>query len=385
MSKDITTVLGCSWGDEGKSRIIDYLASQTKPNWTIRFHGGSNAGHTVINQYGKFVFHSIPSGIFEGNCYIGPGCVINLKKLVKEIESLEYLQVPVRERLRISTRAHIVTPQCIEEDDPSGKIGSTKQGIGPTYTHKSDRSGLRMGDLFEPNWLAERVDSLETLQYLYKYTEEVEDLILDVPLNKYDSLLLEGQLGIMRDIDWGDYPYVTSSSLLPGRHIGCDYPTKTIGVTKAYVTMVGKGLCQTEMEWPTQRLIQERGHEYGATTGRSRTCGWLNIPELKYAVNIMKPDSLALTKLDVLTDLKEILVCPNYGKYTGKRFPPTKHQLIVYKTFPSWEQDITGYTKLEQLPKQARALIDYIEEQADTPIEFISTGPERNQLIVRDV
>lgn len=375
MSNTITAVVGCGFGDEGKGRIVDYLSQSA--DMVMRYQGGGNAGHTIVNDRGKFILHHIPSGIFNPYtiCYLGPGMVINLEKLVNEIESLEYLGVKT-DNIRISSRAHIVTHEHIMNDDPEGIHGTTKQGIGPCYTDKVARNGLRIGDI--PNW-----NNLP--DYIIEAYEKLEHLIVDqTPITK-GSIILEGQLGVMRDLNWGIYPWVTSSSVLPGGNTGLKLSNmKVIGVTKAYVTKVGAGGLPTKMFSEVEEVIQKKGNEFGATTGRLRECGWLDLVALKYACEVSGADYLALTKIDVLDGMKSLEVCEGY-KRKGKMETTMKageDSVPFYYRVSGWDKS-AGITRFGGLPAATQNYVFMIEDYTGVPVRFVSTGPERESIIVR--
>ncbi len=417
----VTAVVGAQWGDEGKGRIIDYLAQQA--DMVIRFQGGDNAGHTVINEHGKHALHLIPSGIFNpATCnIIGTGCVINPQSLLDEMASLEAAGVSLN-NLWISARAQIVMPyhrqlDVLEEAARGADtIGTTKRGIGPAYADKAARSGLRIGDLLQPQWLEGRLDNALTTvnrkieilggepvdgQALYgllmEYRDKLADRIVDtVPMTKAaqqagQSILLEGQLGVMRDLDWGIYPYVTSSNPtaafapsgagLPARAI-----TEVIGVVKAYSTAVGDGPFPVELSDDGARL-RKIGLEFGATTGRPRRCGWFDGVAIRYAAWLNGMTGLAITKLDVLDSFETLKICTGYrlpdGSVITDSMPDTpvlNAVTPIYEEWPGWMESTEDCRTWDDLPKAARAYIHRLAELADVRVEYVSVGPERDQM-----
>jgi adenylosuccinate synthase len=418
----VTAVVGAQWGDEGKGRIIDYLAQQA--DVVIRFQGGDNAGHTVINQYGKHALHLIPSGIFNpATCnIIGTGCVVNPQALLEEMATLEVAGVNL-DNLWISARAQIVLPYHrqldVLEEAARGKdtIGTTKRGIGPAYADKAARSGLRIGDLLQPEWLEGRLDNALTTvnrkieilggepvdgQALYgllmEYRDKLADRIVDtVPMTKAalqagQSILLEGQLGVMRDLDWGIYPYVTSSNPtaafapsgagLPARAI-----TAVIGVVKAYSTAVGDGPFPVELSDDDGAKLRSIGLEFGATTGRPRRCGWFDGVAIRYAAWLNGMTGLAITKLDVLDSFETLKICTGYrlpdGSIITDSMPDTpvlNAVTPIYEEWPGWMESTEDCRTWDDLPKAARAYIHRLAELADVRVEYVSVGPERDQM-----
>jgi adenylosuccinate synthase len=407
----VTAVVGAQWGDEGKGRIIDYLAQQAE--MVIRFQGGDNAGHTVVNERGVFRLHLVPSGIFnpETRCLLGAGTVVNPQTVLEEIAELEAAGVSTR-NLWISERAHVVMPyhrtlDGLEEAARGGaQIGTTRRGIGPAYADKAARSGIRMGDLRRPEHLRERLAAtlvranreLErfdqpalALEALLDQAREwgtaLDHRIIDtVPLVRDaltggERILLEGQLGVMRDLDWGTYPYVTSSNpIAGGAYPGAGLPprsiTEVVGVVKAYCTAVGAGPFPTELLDETGSTLREVGQEFGATTGRPRRCGWFD------AV------ALAITKLDVLDALPELRICTAYriGDETTTAMPDAAEMALVepvYETWPGWRASTRDARDWYDLPPRARAYLNRISSLCDVPIQYVSVGPERDSLIVR--
>ncbi len=418
----VTAVVGAQWGDEGKGRIIDYLAQQA--DVVIRFQGGDNAGHTVINEYGKHALHLIPSGIFNPDTcnIIGTGCVVNPQALLDEMATLEAAGVSL-DNLWISARAQLVLPYHrqldVLEEAARGKdtIGTTKRGIGPAYADKAARSGLRLGDLLQPEWLegrldnalttinrkieilgGEPVDGQELYGLLMDYRDKLADRIVDtVPMTKAalqagQSILLEGQLGVMRDLDWGIYPYVTSSNPtaafapsgagLPARAI-----TEVIGVVKAYSTAVGDGPFPVELHDADGEKLRSVGKEFGATTGRPRRCGWFDGVAIRYATWLNGMTGLAITKLDVLDSFETLKICTGYrlpdGSVVTDTMPdtPVLNQVTpIYEEWPGWMESTEDCRTWNDLPKAARAYIHRLAELADVRVEYVSVGPERDQM-----
>ncbi|MBX3052261.1 MAG: adenylosuccinate synthase [Caldilineaceae bacterium] len=418
----VTAVVGAQWGDEGKGRIIDYLAQQA--DVVIRFQGGDNAGHTVINEYGKHALHLIPSGIFNpATCnIIGTGCVVNPQALLEEMASLEAASVNL-DNLWISARAQLVLPYHrqldVLEEAARGKdtIGTTKRGIGPAYADKAARSGLRVGDLLQPEWLegrldnalttvnrkieilgGEAVDGQELYGLLMEYRDKLADRIVDtVPMTKAalqagQSILLEGQLGVMRDLDWGIYPYVTSSNPtaafapsgagLPARAI-----TAVIGVVKAYSTAVGDGPFPAELDDDDGIKLRKVGLEFGATTGRPRRCGWFDGVAIRYAAWLNGMTGLAITKLDVLDSFETLKICTGYrlpdGSVVTDSMPDTpvlNEVTPIYEEWPGWMESTEDCRTWDDLPKAARAYIHRLAELADVRVAYVSVGPERDQM-----
>jgi adenylosuccinate synthase len=418
----VTAIVGAQWGDEGKGRIIDYLAQ--KVDMVIRFQGGDNAGHTVINEHGKHALHLIPSGIFNPKTsnIIGSGCVVNPQSLLEEMESLRRAGLAL-DNLWISTRAQMLMPYHrsldVLEEAARGKdtIGTTKRGIGPAYADKAARSGLRMGDLLQPDWLESRLDNvlrttnrkIEILggepvdgAALYamcmEFKAKLGGRIVDtVPLvrqtiEQQKDILLEGQLGVMRDLDWGIYPYVTSSNPtasyassgagLPARAID-----RVIGVVKAYSTAVGDGPFPVELHDEIGEKLRSEGGEYGATTGRPRRCGWFDGVAIRYAAWLNGMTGLAITKLDVLDTFDVIKVCVGYQLQNGdvitNSMPdtPLLYQVTpLYEEWEGWKISTANCRHWDDLPKAARAYIHRLSELAGTKVDYVSVGPEREQM-----
>ncbi|MCO4762293.1 MAG: adenylosuccinate synthase [Myxococcales bacterium] len=421
----VTAVVGAQWGDEGKGRVVDWLGQRA--DMVIRFQGGDNAGHTVINDYGLFKLHMVPSGIFNRDtvCIVGTGCVVNPDGLLKELAEVEAAGVST-DNLWLSTRAHVVLPYHIALDGMQEKkrasdqqIGTTKRGIGPAYTDKASRRGIRLGDLRRPTWLRQRVAQAlthanerlaafdqppfeleEVLALCEKWNRAIGHRIVDtMPLVRTavrakQNVLLEGQLGVMRDLDWGIYPYVTSSNptaayAAAGAGLPANEITRVIGVVKAYSTSVGGGPFPCELHDDVGQQLRDVGKEYGATTGRPRRCGWFDGVAISYAAWLNGFTGLAVTKLDVLDDFDEIKLCTAY-KLDGEvltQVPDTVDQERcepIYETWPGWNEPTVDARRWDDLPKAARALLHRISELAGVQIDFISVGPERERLVVMD-
>ena len=435
----VIAVVGAQWGDEGKGRVVDYLAADAE--LVIRYGGGNNAGHTVVNPHGHFKLHLIPSGIFHARTrnLLGNGVVINPPALVAELDSLRAAGFDA-ENLFISDRAHLVMPyhvlidQLEERERGSAKLGTTSRGIGPAYVDKVARRGIRMIDLLEPDAFRarlttalQRVERLvrgyfnagdphdelsaaigeatdeETIADAYLAAGErlrphVVDgqALVDDALERGDRILLEGQLGTMRDLDWGIYPYVTSSSPIPGgASLGAGLPAMaidtTLGVAKAYTTAVGSGPLPTELVDDDGDRLRERGAEYGTSTGRARRCGWYDAVAVRFSVRLAGYSSLALTKLDVLDGFDRVLVCRAYRdprdgrEWTTVPASTTLYEQLepVYEEHAGWKTDTTGCRSWNALPSAGRAYVERLEELAGVPISYVSVGPERAQMIVR--
>ena len=424
MGSNTFVIVGTQWGDEGKGKIIDVLSP--KADYVVRFQGGNNAGHTVVVNDEKFILHLLPSGIINsaGKCIIGAGVVIDIEVLLEEIEELEKRGRKL-DNLFIDERAHIIMPYHIaidkakEEAMGENKIGTTQRGIGPCYIDKIARNGIRIGDLLEPErfrdklaWnVAEKNDMLtrygkETfdLKKLYnkfmKLAEKIKFRIIDAVVEINEGIeagkvvLFEGAQALMLDIDYGTYPYVTSSSPTSGGvTVGTGVaPTKisrVLGVMKAYTTRVGEGPFPTELENEDGETLRKVGHEFGATTGRPRRCGWLDLVIGRYAVLIDGLTDIVLTKLDVLTGFEKIKVAVGYeidGKvchsYPGN-LRKSKDLKIIYDELDGWQEDITQIKNYEDLPENCKKYVEYIEKKLKCNISMISVGPERSQNIYR--
>ena len=424
MSKNVV-VLGTQWGDEGKGKIVDLLTDQASA--VVRFQGGHNAGHTLVIDGEKTVLHLIPSGILrEGvQCLIGNGVVLAPDALLKEIEGLEATGVPVRERLRLSPACPLILPyhvaldQAREAKRGNEKIGTTGRGIGPAYEDKVARRGLRLGDLQDEQRFARKLrEVMEYHNFQLQHYYQVEPLDVDevlastlamgeqllpmmadvtAMLHEYRQteakILFEGAQGSLLDIDHGTYPFVTSSNTTAGgtatgSGFGPLFLDYVLGITKAYTTRVGSGPFPTELFDETGAHLAEKGHEFGATTGRPRRCGWFDAVALRNAVNINSVSGLCLTKLDVLDGLETIQICVGYADQDGNPVPnPVDSDdyeglVPVYEMVPGWQESTLGAKSLKELPQPARDYILKIEEVVGAPIDIISTGPDRVETIV---
>lgn len=419
-------ITGLQWGDEGKGKVIDNLAEHAEH--VVRYQGGANAGHTILVGDEKYVLHVVPAGVLqkEKSCVIGNGVVVDLEGLCKELSDLEARGVNT-ERVYLSDRAHIVFPFHKQLDaaresaaSDENKIGTTKRGIGPCYADKVARVGIRVSELYnkelfkkrlkrlvdEKNLLLEKVyqqdpiDFEEVYESSLKFAEKLKDrvrdtgVILQEAVRKDERVLFEGAQGVMLDVDHGTYPYVTSSNAsICGITAGAGVPPRaigtSIGVIKAYCTRVGDGPFPTELHGEEGEELRKAGNEFGATTGRPRRCGHLDLLQVRYAVNLCGVRGLALTKLDVLSGKEKIKVTIAYqcGDEIITEFPASldllKRCTPVYRELPGFTEDITEVKRLEDLPVNARRYIEFIEANAGIPVIFLSTGPKRSQFFRR--
>ncbi len=423
-------VIGSQWGDEGKGKAVDVFSAES--DYVVRYQGGSNAGHTLKIDGQKKILHLIPSGIFHKNttCIIASGVVLDIETLVGEIEALKQSGIlsGTSNKLLISDSAtvllsyHRLLDQAREKMAHREKIGTTGKGIGPAYEDRAARTALLFGDLFrekdilkrklqvalgEKNFLIEKyygeksISFEETLKQIISLREKLRpyrcrnsSYVIYKSLKENKKVLFEGAQGSLLDILHGTYPYVTSSSTLSGSAfvgsgIGPGYIKKIIAITKAYTTRVGAGPFPTESKGEGADYLQKTGEEWGATTGRMRRCGWLDLVALKYALRINGITHLALMKLDVLSGLKEIPICKAY-KWNGNvihNYPVHSEDLAlcepVYETLPGWKENLSDIRAIEQLPSNARNYLEFIEKQLDTPIEIISVGPAREATVWR--
>ena len=401
-----TLILGLQWGDEGKGKIVDNLSETI--DVVCRFQGGHNAGHTIKVEGQKTVLHLIPSGILHDNakCLIGNGVVLALDALEKEIINLKERSIKFNNRFYISSACALILPSHISIDkvrDKKESIGTTGRGIGPAYEDKIGRRAIRFGDLGDEVILKEKVESLvgyhnrllqdlyehdphdvkEIFDYIMKYKHLYDEFCVDSQDKMYEwiksgkSILFEGAQGTLLDIDHGTYPYVTSSSttaggVSTGLGIGPKFIDRIIGISKAYTTGVGEGPFLTELFDKDGELLAKKGNEFGATTGRPRRCGWLDLVALKKAVFTNSVTNLCITKLDVLDETESIKVCVEYD-----------NDKPVYKVFDGWLSSTEGITEYSELPEKAKEYIEFIEEFAECSASIISTGPSRNQTISR--
>lgn len=422
-------VVGSQWGDEGKGKITDLLSEEA--DIIVRYQGGCNAGHTVVKGDEQYIFHLVPSGILhEGvKCLIGNGVVVDPQSLLQEIESLKKKNIEIDGNLLIDFKAHVVLPYHKTLDEikeikrGKDKIGTTKRGIGPAYADKIARTGIRMIDLIDEKSLTTKLENnlnekdtiFEKLyglkisnqekkdilkkyreygQLLKKYVTDVS-LYLNQAINENKKILFEGAQGTLLDVDHGTFPYVTSSNpIAGGACIGTGIgPTKidrVMGITKAYTTRVGRGPFPTEMQGELEEYTRQKGGEFGATTGRSRRCGWFDAVLVNYAVRINGMDSMVITKIDVLSDFDKIKICTSYkyNKEIIKEFPvdlETLQKCIpVYEEMEGWKGNISQITKYEDFPQQLKAYISRIEELVRTKVFIVSVGPKRSQTIIRE-
>jgi len=420
----IDVILGLQWGDEGKGKIVDYLA----PNYDMvaRFQGGPNAGHTLKFGGKKYVLHTVPSGIFRENLnnLIGNGVVLDPVTFRRELHNLEESGVDFSRRLFVSRKAHLILPThrwldaASEAHKGKSKIGSTLKGIGPTYMDKTGRNGLRIGDIelssFKDQYEALKLKHLDLLKIYAPVDFDLEtaekewfeslSVLRSLPLvdSEYfvnDALasgkkvLAEGAQGSMLDIDFGTYPYVTSSNTVTagvctGLGVAPQRIGKVIGITKAYCTRVGSGPFPTELDNETGELLRKEGMEFGATTGRPRRCGWIDLPQLRYTMLINGVTEICMTKIDVLNVFAEICAATQY-EYDGKTTSHLPFDLCyteivpILKKYAGWQSSLDQVQKFDQLPSQAQAFLEDLEAMLGVPFNMISTGPEREKLIVR--
>lgn len=410
MEGKIDILLGAVWGDEGKGKVVDYLT----PNYDVvcRFQGGSNAGHTIKFGDTTHVLHLIPSGIFNETCQnvIGNGVVIDPIDLVNEIIALEAKGIDVKSRLSISDKAHLILPvhkladKMIEDSKGESKIGSTLKGIGPAYTHKVSRNGIRVGDIFKPtfeselrnlildwNKTPENKIFIEACNKLKGYNIIDTTYYLNNQLNIGKSILAEGAQGALLDVDFGTYPYVTSSNTtVGGVFTGLGVPPtkvgKIIGIFKAYTTRVGSGPFPTELKDDVGENLRTKGTEFGSTTGRPRRCGWLDLPLLKYSCMINGITELHIMKLDVLSSFNDIKICTSYKKGdTDTREVPQYLEAVEpnYESLKGWDVDLVDITNFENLPSECQEYLSFIENYLKIPIKLVSVGPDRLQTIIR--
>lgn len=420
----VKVIVGAQWGDEGKGKIVDLLSENV--DIVARYQGGANAGHTVVVGDKTYVLHLIPSGILHPNviCVIGNGVVLDPGAFLEEVAFLESLNIEVHGRLFISHNAHLIMPyhKLIDslKEQGASKIGTTGRGIGPAYIDKFARVGVKIVDLLHRDVLVRKIrsnieDKNQLLSKIYhsseinvdeivdsylQFDKQLDEFITDTSfylnreLKAGKRVLAEGAQGAMLDVDFGTYPYVTSSNPTSGGACtGLGIPPTSVesivGVAKAYTTRVGNGPFPTEQTNETGDELRELGGEYGATTGRPRRCGWLDLFSLKYSVMINGIGELALTKLDVLDKFDEINVCVGY-KYRGKRLKSFPLDLCtiediepVYETLPGWKTGIVGSKSYDQLPPNCRSYIEYIEKYLEAPVRFVSVGATRKQTVSR--
>ncbi len=422
----IRVVVGAQWGDEGKGKIVDLLSNEA--DYVVRYQGGANAGHTLKFDDKKIVLHLIPSGMFNGDatCVIGNGVVIDPHALLEEIKEVEALGADLQDRLKISNAAHVILPyhqlldQVKEEHRGDDAIGTTGRGIGPAYVSKVSRVGIRMSDLFHPKQLREKVeaniaDINESLEHVYKrepieadpivkdlleaadklcpYITNTSALLHDAIDDDGKDILLEGAQGSLLDVDHGTYPFVTSSCPTSGgASTGSAIPPtaidKVMGISKAYCTRVGNGPFPTELDADIGEKMREAGQEFGATTGRPRRCGWVDLVALKYAVRVNGMNELTITKLDILNDFEEIKLCTEY-EIDGERtdvfpmdLPDIDSVEPKYKTMPGWQQSLEDCSSYSDLPENAKEYLSFIQDYLDLDLTILSKGPKRTETIV---
>ena len=419
--KNSLILVGTQWGDEGKGKIVDYFSE--KFSAVCRFQGGHNAGHTIYNDEKKFVLHLIPSGIFYDHvsCFIGQGVILSLDSLLEEIETIESKGINLDGKLRISRYCSLLLPIHAKIDqlreDKKNKIGTTRRGIGPAYEDKTARRSIKAFDLEDDSLLEDKLKNLldyynfqienihkaekfhyqevfdnlkETYSKTSKFFGDVTDSLEEI-YEKGNHILYEGAQGTLLDVDYGTYPYVTSSNTLATSvGVGSGFPKSiyadVLGVVKAYTTRVGEGPFPTELHDENGEKIAKIGNEFGATTGRPRRCGWLDLVALKYSAKLNNLSSLCVTKLDVLDSFSEIKVCDEYEidneivQYKSRQLHKVKPK---YKTFKGWEQSLGQCQNYSELPKETREFLEFIEDYTKVKISLISNGPQRNDLIHR--
>ncbi|KKQ96089.1 MAG: Adenylosuccinate synthetase [Candidatus Levybacteria bacterium GW2011_GWB1_39_7] len=421
----VTLIIGSQWGDEGKGKIVDFLSLQS--DYIIRFHGGNNAGHTVVNKYGKFPMHLVPSGIFSKRAtgIISNGVILDLEVLISEIEMLKKSGIKLKNRLLISPRCHLIMPyhklldQVYEEAKGKNKTGTTGRGIGPTYADKVSYNGIRIWDLLDTKRFSEKLEiqlkikngilkslgkkplSAKTIEKTFfemrgKIMPYIAEpfLLLQKALKEKKKILLEGAHAVFLDPDWGTYPYVTASTIVAGginsqAGIPPKFLSDVVGVVKAYTTRVGEGPFPTELTGATGEILRKAGNEFGTTTGRPRRCGWFDAELIRFAALLNGFTSIAITKLDVLDSFSEIKVCVGY-KYKGEKatYSQGDDQFLmkvvpVYKTLKGWQATTNGLTDYKKLPLNAKKYIEEIEKLTGVSVKYISTGPHRHDIIVK--
>jgi adenylosuccinate synthase len=420
----VVAIIGGQWGDEGKGKIVDMLADRAKV--VVRYQGGSNAGHTVINDRGKFALHLIPAGIFnpETKCVIGNGVVVDPGLLLSEFEALRAMNVNVL-NLLISDRAHVVMPyhvtlDCLEEQARGGQsIGTTGKGIGPCYVDKVSRQGIRMGDLLDDAVFREKLSFIlqhknniitkiygaaplnegaiyeQYRHYGLLLAQHVKDTttILEDTVARHEPILLEGAQGTLLDLDFGSYPFVTSSSssvggACAGSGISPRHLDRVVAVFKAYTTRVGQGPFPTELHDETATLLRERGREYGATTGRPRRCGWFDAVGARYSARLNGLDGIAVTRLDILDAVPTLQICTGYrlGDAQYDTVPANPRVLAniepIYETIPGWQVDTSAIRDYAALPANARRYVERLSALVGVPVDIVSVGAHREQTIV---
>jgi adenylosuccinate synthase len=421
----VDVLLGLQWGDEGKGKVVDYLAE--KYDVVARFQGGPNAGHTLILNGKKHVLHTIPSGVFRPGVIniIGNGVVIDPITLKREMGNLIDAGVNFKDNLYISKKAHLILPShrmldaAMEASKGDGKIGSTLRGIGPTYTDKIARRGLRIGDVFDANF-AKRYEELkavhlemasiypkidfnfeeedakfmDSVQFVKEYKFVEGEYFINKLLDEGKSVLAEGAQGSMLDIDFGTYPFVTSSNTITagvcnGLGVAPSRVGEVIGITKAYCTRVGGGPFPTELLDEMGETLRKAGSEFGATTGRPRRCGWIDLPQLRYTIMLNGVTQLVMTKVDVLNDFDELSAATSYTYSDGKVSEEVPYDMVNtaikpnFKTYKGWQKNLDGISDFDQFPEELKAYVLDMEAYLKVPFTMISIGPERESLILR--
>lgn len=422
----IDVLLGLQWGDEGKGKVVDFLAP--KYNVVARFQGGPNAGHTLEFDGIKHVLHQIPSGIFRSDIknIIGNGVVLDPVIFKKEIEELEQYNTSVEANLYISKKTQLILPShrlldaAYEQAKGDKKIGSTLKGIGPTYQDKIARVGLRVGDILSENFLekynrlkSKHIDILshynfqyditeyetqffEAIDFLKKFNLINSEYLINSELENKSTILAEGAQGSLLDVDFGSYPFVTSSNTMAagactGLGIAPNRIGEVFGIFKAYCTRVGSGPFPTELFDSVGEKIQKEGHEFGATTGRPRRCGWIDLPALKYAIMLNGVTQLFMMKADVLNAFEEIKACTHYKFANGSITDELPHNLVdekvepIYKTFVGWNQSLQHVQEYDQFPLELQSYVEFLETELKTPISIVSIGPDRTETIIRSL
>ena len=414
----VSVIVGSQWGDEGKGKITDILAERV--NLVVRYQGGNNAGHTVVVGDQTFKLHLIPSGVLYPacTCIIANGVVVDPEVFFQEIDTLKKQGISVTpDNLKVSSIAHVILPFHKQLDNAqeakrhAEKIGTTGKGIGPTYTDKVARSGVRIMDLFSKDHLRKKLDKRHwdtvfqdqididvVVETYYNFGQRLKPFVIDSSLfinqaiDAGKNIILEGAQGTMLDVDHGTYPYVTSSNPISGgacigAGVGPHKIDQVLGVTKAYVTRVGEGPFPTELTDEIGENLRERGGEFGTTTGRPRRCGWLDLVALRYAIRVNGLTSICLTKLDVLDGLNAIKVCTHYETPSGKltEFPLNLDEFTnakpVYVERPGWDEDISNLTSFDELPQNARDYVSFISKEVGVQIKMVSVGTQRRQTI----
>lgn len=417
-------IVGAQWGDEGKGKIVDFLTE--KCDYVVRFQGGCNAGHTVVVGDEKYVLHLIPSGILHKGkkCIIGNGVVLDPSGLLKEIDTLLSKGIEIDNSLYIAKHCHLIMPYHIaieEQAEKKKKIGTTKKGIGPCYTDKIARNGVRAVDLLYPEILRNKIKvNLEIINFLLKnlydakeleeekifeqymdYSEKLKkyifdtDILINKAIDSGKNVLFEGAQGTLLDIDHGTYPYVTSSNTIAGgactgTGVSPIKIDKILGIVKAYTTRVGEGPFPTEIKDSLGEEIRKKGGEYGATTGRPRRCGWLDFVGLRHALRVNGFTGIAITKLDILDGMDKIKVCVGYkyGNTILEEFPKEieilQNCIPIYEELPGWSEKTAGIRDYEKLPRNAQKYLQFIEDSLNVKIQIISTGQKRDEIIIKE-